>query len=49
MLTLFKDLGHDLIIGSRSTEPEECQIHVKNLFPNIKFNDKQIYPTPTFK
>ena len=49
MLTHLQDLGHELNIGSRSTEPIECKKHLKKLFPNIKFNNMQIYPTPAFK
>ena len=49
MLTHLQELGHEINIGSRSAEPEECKKHLKKLFPNIKFNNMQIYPTPTFK
>ena len=49
MLTHLQELGHEINIGSRSTEPEECKKHLKKLFPNIKFNNMQIYPTPAFK
>ena len=34
MLTHLQDLGHELNIGSRSTEPIECKKHLKKLFPN---------------
>ncbi len=49
MLTHLQDLGHELNIGSRSTEPEICKKYIKSLFPNITFNNIQIYPTPEFK
>ena len=49
MLTHLQELGHELNIGSRSSEPEICKKYLKNLFPNIVFNNMQIYPTPEFK
>jgi hypothetical protein len=49
MLTHLQELGHELNIGSRSSEPEICKKHLKLLFPNIIFNNMQIYPTPEFK
>ena len=49
MLTHLQEKGHILNIGSRSSEPEKCKQHLKRLFPNIKFKNMQIYPTPQFK
>ena len=49
MLTHLQELGHKLNVGSRSSEPEKCKQHLKSLFPNITFNNMQIYPTPDFK
>ena len=49
MLTHLQELGHELNVGSRSSEPEKCKQHLKSLFPNITFNNMQIYPTPDFK
>ncbi len=49
MLTHLQEMGHILNIGSRSSEPEKCKQHLKRLFPNIKFKNMQIYPTPQFK
>ena len=49
MLTHLQELGHELNIGSRSSEPEICKRYLKRLFPNIVFNNMQIYPTPIYK
>jgi len=49
MLTHLQELGHELNVGSRSSEPEICKKYLKDLFPNIVFNNMQIYPTPDFK
>ena len=49
MLTHLQELGHEINIGSRSSEPEICKKYLKRLFPNIIFNNMQIYPTPEFK
>ena len=49
ILTYLQEKGHEINIGSRSSEPELCKKYLKMLFPNIKFNNMQIYPTPEFK
>ena len=49
ILTHLQELGHEINIGSRSSEPEICKKYLKRLFPNIIFNNMQIYPTPEFK
>jgi hypothetical protein len=49
MLTYIQDKGHEINIGSRSSEPEKCKDFLRYLFPNIHFNNIQIFPTPEFK
>ena len=49
ILTYLQERGHEINIGSRSSEPKLCKKYLELLFPNIRFNNMQIYPTPEFK
>ena len=45
----FQSNGNSLNIASRSSEPDKCKYYINNLFPEIKFDNISIYPTPEFK
>lgn len=49
MLTHIQEKGHELNISSRSNEPDKCKVLLRYLFPNITFNNIQIFPTPKTK
>ena len=41
--------GYSLNIASRSAEPKKCHQFLDTLFPNIHFDKKAIFPTPSTK
>jgi hypothetical protein len=49
ILNYLQEKGHEINIGSRSSEPELCKKYLTMFFPNIKFNSIQIYPTSESK
>lgn len=49
ILHRFQKNGNSLNIASRSTEPDKCLYFMNELFPNIKFDNISLYPSPEFK
>jgi len=49
VLLHLQNLGYSLNIASRSAEPDKCNEFLDNLFPQIVFAKRAIYPSPVGK